>query len=58
MGRRLLWVAVLITAHMMTGCGQKGPLYRDTGQATAPMMQVPPASVGSQENDEQRRSGS
>lgn len=58
MGHRLFCVGILVATQLLAGCGQKGPLYRDTGQATAPVTQVSPAEADSQDDDEQRRSGS
>lgn len=41
MGHRVFCVAVLMAAQLLAGCGQKGPLYREPGLATA--TEVPAA---------------
>lgn len=51
MGRRLICVAVLLASQLLAGCGQKGPLYRDAGQETAPVTEVSPASVRGDDED-------
>ncbi|MDX1755176.1 MAG: lipoprotein [Marinobacter sp.] len=35
MQRRLPWVLVLVSGMILSGCGQKGPLYREAASTPA-----------------------
>ncbi|SDW94393.1 LPS translocon maturation chaperone LptM [Marinobacter mobilis] len=51
MGHRVFFMAVLMAAQLLAGCGQKGPLYRDSGLATAATTEV--SGTPAERDDEQ-----